>query len=104
MNFAINNVYFMTIVSIISKSDLDCNSPVAFILITFVLAVICLLIGIKKNLYIRKMRVWRNYMLNMPSVDGKIIIHMLVKYIQKRQKTLLFCKVFYFSSTSFLIP
>ena len=50
------------------------------------------------------MRVWRNYMLNMPSVDGKIIIHMLVKYIQKIKKLCYFAKFFYFSSTSFLIP
>ena len=84
MNFAINNVYFMTIVSIFSKSDLDGDSPVAFILITFVSAVICLIIGIKKNLHIRKMRVWRNYMLTMPSVEGKIIERIEKGYVSLR--------------------
>lgn len=63
---------FMTIVTIFSKSDLESDSPAAFILITLVSGVVCLIIGIKKNLPIRKMRSWRNYMFTMPSVEGKL--------------------------------
>lgn len=70
---------FMTIVTIFSKSDLDGDSSVIFILITLVSGVVCLIIGIKKNLPIRKMRSWRNYMLTMPSVEGKIIGSRIVK-------------------------
>ena len=61
---------FMTIVSIFSKSDLDGDSPATFILITFVSAIICLIIGIKNNLHIRRMRSWRKHMLTMPSVSS----------------------------------
>ena len=70
---------FMTIVSIFSKSDLDGDSPATFILITFVSAIICLIIGIKNNLHIRRMRSWRKHMLTMPSVEGKIIESRIVK-------------------------
>ena len=70
---------FMTIVSIFSKSDLEGDSPATFVLITLFSGVVCLIIGIKNNLPIRKMRAWRNYMLTMPSVEGKIIESRIVK-------------------------
>ena len=64
---------WITIASIFIETDIEISSFVIYILITLISGIVCIIVGIRKNSNVKRLRKWRDYMLNQPCVDGKIV-------------------------------